>query len=62
MTRTTDCNSPYNKMAIKCLHEALCFVSSSCLINTKVLQNNHLLSDDKRLLQRNQTKLNNNLN
>jgi hypothetical protein len=39
MTRTTGYNSTYKKLAVQCLNEALCFVSSSVLADSLVLRN-----------------------
>ena len=42
-TRTTGYNSTYKKLAVQCLNEALCFVSSSVLADSFVLRNRQLL-------------------
>jgi len=36
-------NSTYNKLAVQCLNEVLCFVSSSVLADSLELRNRHLL-------------------
>jgi len=41
--RTPAFNSTYKKLAVKCLNEALCFVSSSVLAGNVRLQNRQLL-------------------
>ena len=41
-------NSTYKKLAVQCLNEALCFVSSSVLADSLVLQNRQLLVAAKR--------------
>jgi hypothetical protein len=37
------CNSTYKKLAVQCLNEALCFLSSSVLADSFVLRNRQLL-------------------
>lgn len=41
--RNTAYNSTCNKLAVKCLHEILCFVSSSVLAGSFVLRNRQVL-------------------
>jgi len=41
-------NSTYKKLAVLCLNEALCFVSSSVLVDSLVLRNRQLLVAAKR--------------
>lgn len=36
-------NSTYPKVAVQYLNEALCFLSSSALVDSKVLRNRHFL-------------------
>ena len=42
------CNSTYKKLAVQCLNEALCFLSSSVLADSFVLRNRQLLVAAKR--------------
>jgi hypothetical protein len=42
------CNSTYKKLAVQCLNEALCFLSSSVLADSFVLRNRQLLLAAKR--------------
>ena len=44
-------NSTYKKLAVQCLIEALCFVSSFVLVDSLVLRNRKLLTAAKRYLQ-----------
>ncbi len=44
-------NSTYKKLAVQCLNEALCFVSSSVLADSLVLRNRQLLVAAKRYRQ-----------
>ena len=46
--RMLACNSTYKKLAVQCLNEVLCFVSSSVLEDSLVLQNRQLLVAAKR--------------
>jgi hypothetical protein len=43
MERKTPYNSSYNKLAVQCLNEALCLVSSSVLADSFRLRNRQLL-------------------
>ena len=49
--RTPAGNSTYNKLAVKWLNEALCFVSSSLVADSLVLRNRQLLVAAKRWWQ-----------
>ena len=42
------CNSTNKKLAVQCLNEALCFLSSSVLADSFVLRNRQLLLAAKR--------------
>jgi hypothetical protein len=42
------CNSTYKKLAVQCLNEALCFVSSSVLADSLELRKRQLLVAAKR--------------
>jgi len=44
-------NSTYKKLAVQCLNEALCFVSSFVVADSLVLRNRQLLVAAKRYLQ-----------
>jgi hypothetical protein len=46
--RTTAYNSTYKKLAVLCLNEALCFVSSSVAADSFRLRNRQLLVAAKR--------------
>jgi len=46
--RKTAGNSTYKKLAVQCLNEALCFLSSSMLADRLVLRNRQLLVGAKR--------------
>jgi hypothetical protein len=46
--RPTTYNSTYKKLAVQCLNEALCFVSSSVLADSFRLRNRQLLVAAKR--------------
>ena len=46
--RITAYNSTYKKLAVQWLNEALCFVSSSVLVDSLVLRNRQLLVAAKR--------------
>jgi hypothetical protein len=50
MERTPACNSSYKKLAVQCLNEALCFVSSSVLADSFELRNRQLLVAANRWL------------
>ena len=41
-------NSTYKKLAVQCLNEALCYVSSSVVADSFVLRNRQLLVAAKR--------------
>jgi hypothetical protein len=41
-------NSTYKKLAVQCLNQALCFISSSLLAESYVLRNSQLLEGAKR--------------
>ena len=41
--RKTTANSTYKKLAVQCLNEALCFLSSAVLAESFLLQNRQLL-------------------
>jgi len=43
-------NSTYNKLAVQCLNEALCFVSSFVVADSLVLRNRQLLVAANRYL------------
>ncbi len=48
--RITIGNSTYNKLAVQCLNEVLCFVSSSVLADSLELRNRHLLVAKNNIL------------
>ena len=50
------CNSTYKKLAVQCLNEALCFLSSSVLADNLVLQSPPLRQAAKRYGQVEQNK------
>ena len=43
MTEKTPYNSTYKKLAVQCLNEVLCFVSSSVVTDSLVLRKRQLL-------------------
>ena len=47
--RSTTGNSTYKKLAVQCLNEALCFVSSFVVADSLVLRNRQLLVAAKRV-------------
>jgi len=49
-------NSTCKKLAVQCLNEVLCFVSSSVLADSLVLRNRQLLVAAKRCVQVEETK------
>jgi len=44
-------NSTYKKLAVQCLNEALCFISSSVQVDSFVLRNRQLLAAANRWLK-----------
>jgi len=50
-TRTPAPNSTYKKLAVQLLNEALCFVSSSVMVDSFRLRNRQLLVAAKRYRQ-----------
>ncbi len=48
MTEKTPYNSTYKKLAVQCLNEVLCFVSSSVVTDSLVLRKRQLLVAAKR--------------
>jgi hypothetical protein len=44
-------NSTYKKLAVQCLNQALCFISSLLLAESYVLRNSQLLVGAKRYVQ-----------
>ena len=48
MRRKPTANSTYKKLAVQCLNEALCFVSSSVVADSFRLRNRQLLVAAKR--------------
>jgi len=50
-TNITAANSTYKKLAVQCLNEALCFVSSFVVAESLVLRNRQLLVAANRYAQ-----------
>jgi hypothetical protein len=46
--KITVANSPYPKVAVQWLNQALCFYQSLCLVDSEVLRNRHLRVAAKR--------------
>jgi hypothetical protein len=47
-SRTPACNSTYKKLAVQWLNDALCYISSSVVLDSFVLRNRQLLVATKR--------------